>query len=105
MSDPAETQVHCARCGRDAAALDRLPVPGAVGAEIQQRVCVDCWQEWQNMEVMVINELRLNFMDPEAQTVLEQQMRQFLFEPDDSVLPEGIPTEGDGSQGSGSSDA
>lgn len=105
MSEQAENQVHCTRCGRDAAALERPPVPGAFGAEIQQRACADCWQEWQNMEVMVINELRLNFMDPEAQTVLEQQMRKFLFESDDSALPEGIPTDGDGAQGGGSSDA
>jgi Fe-S cluster biosynthesis and repair protein YggX len=27
---------------------------------------------------MVINELRLNFMDPTAQATLDQQMRQFL---------------------------
>jgi Fe-S cluster biosynthesis and repair protein YggX len=27
---------------------------------------------------MVINELKLNFMDPEAQTTLERHMREFL---------------------------
>jgi Fe-S cluster biosynthesis and repair protein YggX len=31
------------------------------------------------MEVMVINELRLNFMDPQAQTILIQHMKQFLM--------------------------
>ena len=30
------------------------------------------------MEVMVINELRLNFMDPAAQDVLHRRMREFL---------------------------
>jgi len=30
------------------------------------------------MEVMVINELRLNFMDPKSQDVLVEQMREFL---------------------------
>jgi Fe-S cluster biosynthesis and repair protein YggX len=28
---------------------------------------------------MVINELRLNFMDPAAQDVLNRQMREFLL--------------------------
>jgi Fe-S cluster biosynthesis and repair protein YggX len=28
---------------------------------------------------MVINELRLNFMDPDSQKVLNQHMREFLF--------------------------
>jgi Fe-S cluster biosynthesis and repair protein YggX len=54
-------------------------MPGALGAEIQEKVCADCWAEWQKMEVMVINELRLNFMDPGAQETLNRQMREFLF--------------------------
>ena len=47
-------------------------------SEIAARVCADCWAEWQRAEVMVINELRLNFMDPAAQEVLHRQMREFL---------------------------
>ena len=74
----AET-VQCSRCGRDAPALARPPQPGELGKEIQQKVCADCWAEWQQAEVMVINELRLNFMDPKAQQVLDQQLRAFLF--------------------------
>jgi Fe-S cluster biosynthesis and repair protein YggX len=72
--------VQCARCGRpDAPALPRPPLPGKTGQEIRQKVCADCWAEWQKMEVMVINELRLNFMDPASQPTLDQHMRQFLF--------------------------
>jgi Fe-S cluster biosynthesis and repair protein YggX len=72
--------VHCARCGRsDAPALARPPLPGKLGAEIQQRACADCWAEWQKVEVMVINELRLNFMDPASQETLNRHMREFLF--------------------------
>lgn len=71
--------VACARCKRpDAPALERQVYPGALGEEIAQRVCRDCWAEWQQMEVMVINELRLNFMDPQSQEVLAQHMREFL---------------------------
>ncbi|HYG63565.1 MAG TPA: oxidative damage protection protein [Thermoanaerobaculia bacterium] len=87
----SEGTVHCARCGRtDAPALSRRPLPGAAGDEIRQRVCADCWAEWLRMEVMVINELRLNFMDPAAQETLNQHMRQFLF-----------PAEGGGEAGGG----
>ncbi len=79
MSGSAEAgQVHCARCSRDAAAVRDVPYGGALGEEIRARICAECWAEWMNMEVMVINELRLNFMDPEAQEVLAQQMRGFL---------------------------
>jgi Fe-S cluster biosynthesis and repair protein YggX len=70
--------VTCSRCGRPAAALERPPLPGALGRELAERVCADCWAEWRGMEVRVINELRLNFMDPAAQQVLEEHMRQFF---------------------------
>ena len=55
-------------------------MPGKLGAEILARVCHDCWEEWQRMEVMVINELRLNFMEPGAQETLTRHLRQFLFQ-------------------------
>jgi len=83
--------VTCSRCGNEKPRLPKPPVPGAFGAELQQRVCADCWAEWQGMEVMVINELRLNFMDPEAQQVLDEHMRKFFFldgEGGDMPVPE-----------------
>jgi Fe-S cluster biosynthesis and repair protein YggX len=74
------TTVHCVRCGRpEAPALTRQPYPGKLGAEIRERICADCWAEWQKMEVMVINELRLNFMEPAAQETLSRHMKDFLF--------------------------
>ncbi len=81
MSDDTERQettIRCARCGKDAPPLAPAPYPGKLGEELTSRICVDCWAEWQQVEVMVINELQLNFMDPRAQDVLVQQMREFL---------------------------
>ena len=49
-----------------------------MGQEIARRVCPECWAEWRNAEVMVINELKLNFMEPSAQEVLLAHMKQFL---------------------------
>jgi Fe-S cluster biosynthesis and repair protein YggX len=70
--------VTCPRCLRTAPGLAAPPFPGALGREIAARVCADCWAAWQKTEVMVINELRLNFMDPEAQRTLHQHLREFL---------------------------
>ncbi len=73
------TTVHCVRCERpEAPALGKAPLRGPLGQEILERVCADCWREWQQSEVIVINELRLNFMDPAAQDVLTRHMREFL---------------------------
>lgn len=71
----------CGRCGRQVEPLSAPPMPGDIGATIQARVCPACWAEWQGMEVMVINELKLNFMDPGAQRVLDKHMREFLALP------------------------
>jgi Fe-S cluster biosynthesis and repair protein YggX len=69
----------CRRCERtDGPELKRPPLPGAAGREIQAEICADCWQEWVHHEVMVINELRLNFMDPASQETLARHMREFL---------------------------
>lgn len=72
------TTKTCKRCGRNTERLDAAPVPGPVGQEVREHICPTCWAEWQQMEVMVINELRLNFMDPGAQEILDHHMREFL---------------------------
>ena len=60
--------------------MQALRAPGAGRhRQIRAGVCADCWAEWQEAEVMVINELRLNFMDPKSQDVLAQQLREFLM--------------------------
>lgn len=68
----------CTRCGQRAAGLERPPFGGPLGAEIARRVCSDCWNEWRRAEVMVINELKLNFMEPSSQDILAAEMRRFL---------------------------
>ena len=70
--------VTCRRCGQTREGLARPPMPGALGTTIQASICAACWEEWTRAEVMVINELRLNFMDPAAQQTLESHMREFL---------------------------
>jgi Fe-S cluster biosynthesis and repair protein YggX len=70
--------IRCVRCARDAAPIEGVTYPGALGRELAEKICADCWAEWQHAEVIVINELRLNFMDPKSQDVLVQHMREFL---------------------------
>jgi len=71
--------VTCTRCAKTKPAVAALTYPGELGQEIASKVCEDCWAEWQKGEVIVINELRLNFMDPASQPTLIKHMREFLF--------------------------
>lgn len=77
--DDSAPTVDCARCGRTAPAATGVFYGGALGDEIRAKTCRDCWADWQHNEVMVINELRLNFMDPKSQDVLAEQLRLFLM--------------------------
>jgi len=70
--------ITCSRCGGQQEALPRPPLPGPLGAEVQARVCPGCWQEWLRTQVMLINEHRLNLLDPAVRRVLAEQMRTFL---------------------------
>jgi Fe-S cluster biosynthesis and repair protein YggX len=70
--------VKCVRCHQEKPALESPPYPGELGEEIVAGICTDCWNEWQQAEVMVINEFRLNFMDPRANEILVRHLREFL---------------------------
>ena len=71
--------ITCSRCGEERPALERKPpLPGDDADRILDSVCAECWQEWREEEVRTINELRLNFMDPEAQRVLRERMFRYL---------------------------
>ncbi|MEM9595115.1 MAG: Fe(2+)-trafficking protein [Acidobacteriota bacterium] len=70
--------VFCKRARTWGPPAQNVPYGGALGDEIRAHVCDASWQEWIAMEVMVINELRLNFMDPKSQEVLVQHLREFL---------------------------
>lgn len=68
----------CARCGATAEALTAPPLPTAVGREVQQRTCASFWRAWLSTQVMIINEYRLNLVDPQVRRQLEAEMRRFL---------------------------
>jgi Fe-S cluster biosynthesis and repair protein YggX len=58
--------------------MPKPPFPTALGSEIQRDVCPDCFADWKKMELMIINEYRLNMMDKEHRAHLNTQMRAFF---------------------------
>jgi Fe-S cluster biosynthesis and repair protein YggX len=71
--------VQCVKLNREAEGLDRAPYPGELGERILENVSKEAWQMWFQQQTMLINEYRLNPVDPKARTFLEQQMEQFFF--------------------------
>lgn len=86
--------VHCVVLGREAEGLDRPPYPNELGQRIYDNVSQEAWQMWLNHQTMLVNEMRLNLMDPQAQQYLMQQMEAFFFG-EGGDTPEGyVPPEG-----------
>jgi len=53
-------------------------MPTGLGEEIRNRICPACWKEWMGVQVMLINEYRLNLVDPQVRHQLEAELRRFL---------------------------
>jgi Fe-S cluster biosynthesis and repair protein YggX len=71
--------VHCAKLGIDAEALEYAPWPGPLGQRIYAEISKQAWQQWLAHQTMLINEYRLNPLDPKARQFLGGEMEKFLF--------------------------
>ena len=76
----------CIRCGQEAAPIPphRVPFSGPIKERILGGICAACWKEWEGVEVKVINEYRLNFMDPQHREMLKKACLDFLKLPQEA---------------------
>ncbi len=70
--------VFCKKYQQELEGLDAPPYPGAKGQAIYDTISRKAWQEWQNHQTMLINELQLNMMDPKARQLLQTEMDKFM---------------------------
>ncbi|RDV25571.1 oxidative damage protection protein [Alteromonas aestuariivivens] len=72
--------VYCQHLKQDAEGLDFQLYPGELGKRIFDNISKQAWAEWQKKQTMLINEHKLNMMDPAARKFLEEKMEAYLFE-------------------------
>jgi Fe-S cluster biosynthesis and repair protein YggX len=70
--------VTCSRCGRTTDGLTRPPLAGALGQQVLASVCPDCWSEWRQESVNIINHTGLQPVDPADRQKLYAYLREFL---------------------------
>lgn len=70
--------VFCRRLQQDLPGLEAPPFPGPKGQEVYETVSAQAWNEWQELQTMLINEKHLNMMDKEARRYLNDQRDKFL---------------------------
>jgi len=71
--------VNCVKLGCEAEGLDLPPMPGELGKKIYESVSKEAWQQWVKLQTMLINENRLNLVDPRARKYLAEQMENHFF--------------------------
>ncbi len=71
--------VHCVKLQREAEGLAFAPWPGELGKRIYEQVSRQAWQDWLAHQTMLINENRLNPLDPKARAFLSEQMEKYFF--------------------------
>ena len=77
-----EKLILCKKYKRELPSLDKPPYPGPKGQEIYETVSKMAWEEWINLQTMLINEGQLNLTDKDARKYLKSQMELFLSNKD-----------------------
>lgn len=84
--------IFCKKLKTNEEGLSAQPFPGALGEKIYNEISDKAWQQWTRHQTILINEYRLNLMDPKAREFLKQEMQKFFYE-DSSELPPGYEPE------------
>ncbi len=71
-------KLKCRRYGRVAPKMPEQPFGGDLGKTIHDSICGPCFREWIGQGTKVINELRLNLVDKQAQDIYDQHMKEYL---------------------------
>ena len=85
---PSARMVKCVKLGKEMEGLERVPWKGVLGQRVFENVSKEAWKMWIEHSKMIMNEYRLNPLDPQSQKVMEEQMEQFFFG-EGAKLPEG----------------
>ena len=85
---PGTRMVMCVKFGKELPGLDRVPWSGELGKRVFENVSKDAWKLWIEHSKMIMNEYRLNPIDPNSQKIMGEQLEQFFFG-EGAKLPEG----------------
>ena len=85
--------VFCRKLQKEADGLDFQLYPGELGKRIFDNISKEAWAEWQKKQTMLINENKLNMMEPNARKFLEEKMSAYLFDDVEPTIEGYVPPE------------
>lgn len=71
--------VHCIKLKQEAEGMQKAPFPGALGERIFNEVSQEAWNMWLSHQTMIINEYRLNLLEPKSREFLKEEMQKYFF--------------------------
>ncbi len=77
----------CKRCGATEGQFEKTPYAGPIGALIVENTCEKCWKDWMDASLIMLNEYRMNLLDPRHAELYDKQMLAFLGLSEDSDSP------------------
>lgn len=80
--------VLCRKYEEQLPGLNSAPMPGALGQDIYDNVSAKAWEDWQELQTMLINEHHLSLQDFNTRRYLTAQMKKF-FNNEDVDRPAG----------------
>jgi Fe-S cluster biosynthesis and repair protein YggX len=80
-------EIVCRRTGKTVERMKESPYPGPLSDLIWNNVGEEAWQEWIEASLVLLNEYRLNLLDPKHADLYEKQMLKFLNLSDEEGLP------------------
>ncbi len=70
--------VFCRKYQKEMEGLPAPPYPGPRGQFVFENVSRQAWMEWLKHQTMLINERRLNLLEPATQTYLQSEFDKFI---------------------------
>ena len=83
--------VFCQKLKIDAPGLAFQTWPGELGKRVFENISAQAWDQWVAHQTMLINEQRLNPMDPKAKEMIVGEMEKFLFGEGSDVPEDFVP--------------
>jgi len=83
--------VFCQNLNKEADGLDFQLYPGEIGTRIFENISKEAWSIWQKKQTMLINEKKMNMMNPDDRKFLESAMVAFLFEGTEPTIEGYVP--------------
>ena len=71
--------VFCVKLQHEAEGLAFAPWPGELGKRIYESVSRQAWAQWLAHQTMLINENRLNPLEPKTRSFLSAEMEKYFF--------------------------